>query len=1111
MPYRGGGLAVNEPTVRECFIYAALSLAGHYFPRHDAQGKILAPFREAAFFASRKPQVWDQWARLSFEERRRIADVMSIAPPELAEERYFAREARTLLGALEDLGESEESGPELRRFILAGENPAQADAAYPNVGGDLLGHADRVTARFRRPSSRRKALEFAGPGTWKTRDLYVGQEMVHGKLTIPVYPHFKSAPEHDVLPAVTTRPYQKEIAPTVEELKSLALAIESRYEKEEERYLHFTLSRLFEHLKAADTDRIDVFRLLSGHTQILNAPTGTGKSVLVRVLASWFAVNDLRVTLVVPDVKATLSTVWQIKQDLEHLHDRGELKKPATCAPLMSPSSLYERTLKHASLINEGDPGEWGERGLRDVDRLGHGCAQEKLIESAGTYRRGQENCIGLRQDKSYAACPWIPTCGKFAPVYEACNAAVVVTNHHNFIQGNVRIGVQIDERAIRDVTVRELVLRLSDAVVIDEIDAFQATAIDKCASQMVLHSRRPGTADPQVLDTDAKRLPTKTEAGLLNPISHVRLMAESLLLGICDNALHLNARDDERAKELTRDYRNDGWRLARSRDRDLIPLLFPDMELAEGQAIPREAMARLDALLPERYGTSDSLAEPEVQLGPEWNEVRNALSALVGPRGEDHRDMVKLELHERLTAAIPDPRKRSRAINLLLVRVYMRELDQSLDALREKAQQLRHLGLVSAHRILDSLKPRAIASVLPLGMVGRSISGYRVKGLEDREKDAELSVQALSGDPHTYVSELGGLVSLLTARVERPVMGLSATAFFPQAVREHVHAPVTWWMTDAQARSIVAESHRLTYNDEHRLAKDPIRIAGTHPTGKPEALVELASRLYENKISKKIARLRKKDPKRARVILTANSYDQCAWLALGLTRARGFEHRVCVAVRNEDPLTHARQLPPEDLVSRITTEQFEDFPDQGDILIAPLSVIARGLNIVVGTRSAVESIYLCVRPVLSIEDTPWTYGSVNAAGISTFTSSGVADPVPALARAAQEANEQLGRILRSSPQFSTMTHILQEQVVAGMLVNLIQLAGRARRGGTSMGLHLVDYAFQDDTWSSDLVTVIKRLHSRWPTEVRQRMNDLYGEALGAFLSYAGIDPAEIA
>ncbi|MEK8144247.1 hypothetical protein NKH18_27415 [Streptomyces sp. M10(2022)] len=63
------------------------------------------------------------------------------------------------------------------------------------------------------------------------------------------------------------------------------------------------------------------------------------------------------------------------------------------------------------------------------------------------------------------------------------------------------------------------------------------------------------------------------------------------------------------------------------------------------------------------------------------------------------------------------------------------------------------------------------------------------------------------------------------------------------------------------------------------------------------------------------------------------------------------------------------------------------------------------------------------------------------------------------------------------------------------------------RRGGTEAVLHMVDYAFHEDTWSADLETVLKRIHSQWTPQVRQRMNDLYGEALNAFLSYAGIEP----
>jgi hypothetical protein len=131
----------------------------------------------------------------------------------------------------------------------------------------------------------------------------------------------------------------------------------------------------------------------------------------------------------------------------------------------------------------------------------------------------------------------------------------------------------------------------------------------------------------------------------------------------------------------------------------------------------------------------------------------------------------------------------------------------------------------------------------------------------------------------------------------------------------------------------------------------------------------------------------------------------------------------------------------------------------------------------------------------------------VNAAGMWALPPGGSADPAAALAGATAAAWDRLALLLRTAPQFSSMHRSLQEELVAGMIVNLIQLAGRARRGGTEAVLHLVDYAFHDDMWSSDLGTILGRIHAKWPPDVRAQMNNLYGGALEAFLRYAGIDP----
>ncbi|ESZ99712.1 hypothetical protein CcI6DRAFT_04875 [Frankia sp. CcI6] len=160
-----------------------------------------------------------------------------------------------------------------------------------------------------------------------------------------------------------------------------------------------------------------------------------------------------------------------------------------------------------------------------------------------------------------------------------------------------------------------------------------------------------------------------------------------------------------------------------------------------------------------------------------------------------------------------------------------------------------------------------------------------------------------------------------------------------------------------------------------------------------------------------------------------------------------------------------------------------------------------------VGTRSAVRSVYLCVRPLALLGEPAEMYGSINAAGLRALPPGGSADPAQALAEARTAAWERLSLLLRTAPQFTAMHKPLQEEIVAGVIVDLIQLAGRARRGGGDAVLHLVDYAFHEDTWSSDLETILRRIHSQWTPAVRTRMNDLYGEALNAFLDYAGIHP----
>ncbi|MGQ4400164.1 hypothetical protein ACN6K4_006736 [Streptomyces hayashii] len=1093
----------GEMTGREAGLAGALALAAHYFPRKDDEGRVLAGFEEASFFAHRKPRAWSEWARLPVAERNVIRQVMVLMSPEWTDPKKLKVAALALLGAFaSDVDMADRTGGSLR---LPAREPETADAVIPRVGGNCLDYARRVVGPFFTFGKRPKAQAFVGPGTHRTRTAYLGKE--HGTTSRDIHiqetPGFLEAPGHEALPQVRTRPQRDRVAPTVKELLKVAKILSGR--DKSVAYLHKTLKRFFKGMKTTD-GALTELDLTSGDLQVLNAPTGSGKTVLVRVMASWAALNDVRIALAVTDVRATLDMAWDINNDLAYLHRERHLLEPAHCTPLMSPTSMHRRAMDYAALSPSTQIDQWDRRARTDIGLLSAGCAQRALMDPPNLYPYGEENCTSLTSAATGSTrhtCSFAPVCGKFQQFYRAADAAVVVTNHANLLEGRTRIGVVLDgqefrgkARGTRGMSVLEMTLRACDVMLIDEIDAFQTAAVSRCTSEITLASRKRTTALREI-DQDAKNLPIVHEMDLVSPVSHARLMAEMLLLWLCSGSgLKLNpGNETDNPDGASRD--NTGWRLARSRDREILQLLFPDQ--TAGEDIPPELFALLEEVMPAHWHESASYEETELPEGADWEAVQTALTVLTAQRGQDHLTDTREEMRKLLAAIVPDAYKRSAVVNLLVTRTVLRELDAALDSLRERAQTLRYLDLGSVRKILETMRSSTVATLYPLAMLGRSIHGYQVKGMDNKEKEAELLSRSFGGDPHTFVSELGGLTALLTAGVQRPVMGLSATAYLPQAVQEHIHAPVRWWLPDTRPESIVTVPTPVRGGNG-----DAMRIGGLPPELKPNALRDLGRGLYEQQLAKRLARLEKQEPERARVILAVNSYEQAAYLASGVAQADGLNHRVCLLVKKPEKQNYEEHLPAH--VDRMVREELKEFPDRGEILIAPLAVIGRGLNIVVGTRSAVRDIYLCVRPVLSIEDTDWMHASVNAAGVNTLPVDGSDEPLPVLRKASEASWKQLSKILRSPARFSNMDHDLRKELVAGMLVLLIQLAGRARRGETDMTLHIVDHSIHDKKFSSDLATIIKQIYADWNPEQREIMNELYGQALQAFLTYAGLD-----
>lgn len=172
-------------------------------------------------------------------------------------------------------------------------------------------------------------------------------------------------------------------------------------------------------------------------------------------------------------------------------------------------------------------------------------------------------------------------------------------------------------------------------------------------------------------------------------------------------------------------------------------------------------------------------------------------------------------------------------------------------------------------------------------------------------------------------------------------------------------------------------------------------------------------------------------------------------------------------------------------------------------MICAPLSVVSRGLNILIPhtDRSALASVWVGVRPLTHLHEPSVMYASINACGVAAGAVS--ADPAGMLASQRSAAVRQRELLLRTDPRFSRMPKFLKTEVLAGILVELIQLAGRARRGGTPVELYLVDHAFFNQQLGCDFPRLLRSYYGQLDTGEQDILRRVYGSTLTAWLDLA--------
>lgn len=767
----------------------------------------------------------------------------------------------------------------------------------------------------------------------------------------------------------------------------------------------------------------------SGNFYRVNAATGTGKTVVMSLMALDAASRGHKVVIAVPGYVELDNTVRIMRLAASVVAPNLKV------APLHSLSRTHERAGVHFKQHNEDHPYDYA-------------CLLNAYSSELEAMPAGSEPCFKLHvvsskgnakeETKRLSHCPFLFSCGRTKMLSQALDADVIVINHHALLSGTSRIPLNDSEQFPGPRSFIELLLRISPVFLIDEIDGLLKTAIDTSAFSLQLGNT--GEASPLVQLFTA--IFSRLNIPGIEESSRIRL---SLALGFCctnvDQMMNLQQRKyfDWPKKETTWAEAEDGYIMTKLEiDFETLKALY-----SSGNAnVPEHLRSLRENLI--YWQTNEMASRPENQA----MELGRLLTTLAGS-GHLKAKLNTKDL-QRLKAA-------------LILRGILDNLEVALRNLQIELPSFANAEVPYAQEVYSNLKGREPLSFSPIGPLHRTVFGFKRKPAS--EATSSLNVVAMRGDPHGTLLALPELASLGYAGVRRMFMGFSATAYFPGASAYDLKAKDFIDVPDA-AGQVAFENVGLTTT-----------VSGAPFFERKDRIKQLAAELWPW-IEKRLKALAK-DPvtaDRARLLLVASSDADAELLAItlaglspsptvGWVRGRASEYKPTL-------LNAEHTLVYDDLAQFI-----EGAHRDKTILVSALHPMARGHNIVnKDGLSAIGGVVICVRP-LPASDSPEN----NLAHISYETWNRMR-PEPSLQLVLHKeraiANSILNEIRTAPPAFGQQPANIRHYTVMNILVTLTQLIGRGRRGGTPVTCYFADAAFTNGRtpWAKLLSESVQRL-----------------------------------
>jgi hypothetical protein len=841
----------------------------------------------------------------------------------------------------------------------------------------------------------------------------------------------------------------------------------------------------------------------------------------MRSLGSWAQKENVTLALSVPTTVAAMELAYGIEEDLR---SRG-VDPEGLVVPLMSPNSMMAVLERVAATSRDRAFIEWAE------ERLGYGCALPSTAtvdEEVDAWVPGSEHCISLlpvhghsasRQAKKAGAqgpcaCPFRPTCGKFRLARQACNAQIIVTTHANFYQGHLHTPVRQESGEIVErMTVEELISRRCQLIAIDEVDAFQSYVLGRAGRGLTLawgnrQDQRPLlTLDGQFIQAFGRVRPALDES-MRKTLARTRWLAETYTSHLAYGTLARSAREQKKRRgrhQSARPVQDKRWIIPQRWDgwisTQLRAFLANDEQLICAEERSYSPDSRERNLFVACYERSTKVRALPEHVQPLAELLRDVTDT------DEHAESlahIRRQLEQTLSHWIPNQAVRADVLDRMLRRAFLEPLRQLLYRFVHNAQQLKLAGVDAARDIADVLGPFSAWRAIPHGPQGRLMFAFTEDVRTGVPEDTRLSVAAFGGDPHTYVTTLGQITAQAHSGHKRIVLGLSATSYAPGAHRHHIHTEPTWWVPDQAERGVTVDAEPLP-----GLGTDMLRISGKTGKERIEATTLLGRRLWP-RLREELQQLSRNSKRGIQdsVLLATTSYNSAEHLRDGLLAAGAEPGIIAIAVRpsqNEQSVTRD-DVTGEPLWHEIPGDQLESFTrlPKARILIAPLGRAERGLNILAPHtgKSAIGSIWVAIRPVPLVDEPDELLAHVGARALDERETS--SEPWTELGRRRSVAGTYFEKVINSERYFRALPPRAKRAIAAELIISLIQLVGRARRGGTPGRIKLVDYAFLDAQGNSDLPHLIRELRREWSsTGVLPRMRSLYGTTLDAFFTFA--------